>query len=259
MRVRVLGCGASGGVPRIGGDWGACDPTEPRNRRRRVSILIESGDTTILVDTSPDLREQLLDAGTRKIDAIIITHSHADHLHGLDDLRALNRLMHRPIPLYADPATMREIARRFDYVIQPPDTPNSFYKPMVVPQEMTGAFAINGIPVVPYDQDHGFSRSSGLRIGDLGYSTDVVEMSEEGFQILAGIDVWIVDCLRYEPHPTHSHLAKTLGWIERVKPRRSVLTHMDVQLDYATLRREVPEGVEPGYDGLTVEVEASAR
>jgi phosphoribosyl 1,2-cyclic phosphate phosphodiesterase len=253
MRVRILGCGASGGVPRIGGDWGACDPTEPKNRRRRVSILVEAGDTTILVDTSPDLREQLLDAGTRRIDAVIITHSHADHLHGLDDLRALNRLMRRPIPLYADPATMREIARRFDYVIQPPATPDSFYKPMVVPHKMTGAFEIAGIPIVPYDQDHGFGRTTGLRIGDIGYSTDVVEMDEAGFRILAGVDIWIVDCLRYEPHPTHSHLAKTLGWIERVKPRRAVLTHMDVQLDYATLQRALPPGVEPGYDGLTLD------
>jgi phosphoribosyl 1,2-cyclic phosphate phosphodiesterase len=254
MRVRILGCGASGGVPRIGGDWGACDPAEPKNRRRRVSILVEAGDTTILVDTSPDLREQLLDAGTRRIDAVIITHSHADHLHGLDDLRALNRLMRRPIPLYADPATMREIARRFDYVIQPAATPDSFYKPMVVPHEMTGAFEIAGIPIAPYDQDHGFGRTTGLRIGDIGYSTDVVEMDEAGFRTLAGVDVWIVDCLRYVPHPTHSHLAKTLGWIERVKPRRAVLTHMDVQLDYATLRRELPQGVEPGYDGLTLDV-----
>jgi phosphoribosyl 1,2-cyclic phosphate phosphodiesterase len=253
MKVRILGCGASGGVPRIGGDWGACDPAEPKNRRRRVSILVEAGDTTILVDTSPDLREQLLDAGTRRIDAVIITHSHADHLHGLDDLRAVNRLMRRPIPLYAQPVTMQEIRKRFDYVVQPVDKLDSFYKPMVVPHEMHGAFEIAGIPIVPFEQDHGFSRTTGLRIGDIGYSTDVVEMDEQGFRVLTGIDIWIVDCLRYEPHPTHSHLAKTLGWIERVRPRRAVLTHMDVQLDYATLLRELPSGVEPGYDGLTIE------
>jgi phosphoribosyl 1,2-cyclic phosphate phosphodiesterase len=252
MRVRVLGCGASGGVPRIGGDWGACDPSEPKNRRRRVSILVETGDTTILVDTSPDLREQLLDAGTRQVDAVIITHSHADHLHGLDDLRALNRLMRRPIPLYAGPATMREIATRFDYVLQPA-TPDAFYKPLVIPHEIDGPFEIAGTPIVPFDQDHGFGRTTGLRIGDIGYSTDVVEMDEAGFGALAGIDIWIVDCLRYEPHPTHSHLAKTLGWIERIRPRRAVLTHMDVQLDYATLLRELPAGVEPGYDGMTIE------
>jgi phosphoribosyl 1,2-cyclic phosphate phosphodiesterase len=254
MRVRILGCGASGGVPRIGGVWGACDPAEPKNRRRRVSILVESGDTTILVDTSPDLREQLLDAGTGRIDAVIITHSHADHLHGLDDLRAVNRLMKRPIPLYAVAETMREIARRFDYVVQPAATPDSFYKPMVVQHVIDGAFAIAGIPVVPFEQDHGFGRTTGLRIGDIGYSTDVVEMDEAGFRSLEGVDVWIVDCLRYEAHPTHSHLAKTLGWIARVRPRRAVLTHMDVQLDYATLSRELPEGVEPGYDGLTIDV-----
>ncbi|MDB5407622.1 MAG: fold metallo-hydrolase [Rhodospirillales bacterium] len=252
MRVRVLGCGASGGVPRIGGDWGACDPSEPKNRRRRVSILVETGDTTILVDTSPDLREQLLDAGTRQVDAVIITHSHADHLHGLDDLRALNRLMRRTIPLYAEPATMREIATRFDYVLQPAP-PDAFYKPLVIPHEIDGPFEIAGIPIIPFHQDHGFGNTTGLRIGDIGYSTDVVEMDEAGFRALAGIDIWIVDCLRYEPHPTHSHLAKTLGWIDRIRPRRAVLTHMDVQLDYATLRRELPAGVEPGYDSLTIE------
>jgi phosphoribosyl 1,2-cyclic phosphate phosphodiesterase len=253
VKVRILGCGPSGGVPRIGGDWGACDPAEPKNRRRRVSILIETADATILVDTSPDLREQLLDAGTRRIDAVIITHSHADHLHGLDDLRAMNRLMRRPIPLYAAPETLHEITRRFDYAVQPADKGNAFYKPLVIPHEMHGAFEIAGIPIVPSEQDHGFGTTTGLRIGDIGYSTDVVEMGEEGFRILAGIDIWIVDCLRYEPHPTHSHLAKTLGWIERVQPRRAVLTHMDVQLDYATLQCELPPGVEPGYDGLTIE------
>jgi phosphoribosyl 1,2-cyclic phosphate phosphodiesterase len=254
MKIRVLGCGGSGGVPLIGGIWGNCDPGEPRNRRRRVSILVETGDATILVDTSPDLREQLLDAGTRRIDAVLFTHGHADHLHGVDDLRGMNRLMRSAIPIYADRPTLDGISRRFAYVFTPLERGASFYKPTLTPHEITGPFDLGGVRIVPFQQNHGFSTTLGFRIGDVGYSTDVAELDDAAFAVLAGIDVWIVDCLRYEPHPTHSHLAKTLSWIARVKPRRAVLTHMDIPLDYATLCRELPAGVEPGYDGLILEV-----
>jgi phosphoribosyl 1,2-cyclic phosphate phosphodiesterase len=254
MKVRVLGCGGSGGVPLLGNLWGDCDPAEPRNRRRRVSILVTTDAATILVDTSPDLREQLLDAGTRRIDAVLYTHAHADHLHGIDDLRAMNRLMRQPIPIYGTTATLETIARRFDYVFTPLGPDSGFYKPVLTLRTIDGPFEIAGIPIVPFAQDHGFSTTLGFRIGDMAYSTDVVDLDEAAFAALAGVDVWIVDCLRYEPHPTHSHLAKTLSWIARVKPRRAVLTHMDVPLDYATLRRELPAGVEPGYDGLTLDV-----
>ena len=254
MRVRILGCGGSGGVPTIGGDWGACDPTEPKNRRRRVSILVEEGATAILVDTSPDLREQLLDAGTQRLDAVLFTHAHADHLHGIDDLRGMNRLMRQPIPVYGDPATLQQIERRFGYVFAPLEFGNSFYKPTLTPHAITGPFEIAGVKIVPFEQDHGFSKTLGLRIGAMAYSTDVVGLDDAAFAVLGGLDLWIVDCLRYEPHPTHSHLARTLEWIARAKPRRAVLTHMDPGFDYETLRRELPAGVEPGYDGMVIEL-----
>jgi phosphoribosyl 1,2-cyclic phosphate phosphodiesterase len=254
MRVRILGCGGSGGVPLVGGIWGACDPADPRNRRRRASILVEDGTRTLLVDTSPDLREQLLDAGTKRLDAVLFTHAHADHLHGIDDLRSMNRLMRAAIPIYADAQSLATIVARFAYVFRPLEEGASFYKPILSPHTIDGEFAVAGIRIVPFAQDHGFSTTLGFRIGDIAYSTDVVDLDEAAFAALAGIDLWIVDCLRYEPHPTHSHLAKTLSWIARVKPRRAVLTHMDVPLDYAALCRELPAGVEPGFDGLTIEV-----
>jgi phosphoribosyl 1,2-cyclic phosphate phosphodiesterase len=252
MKVRILGCGGSGGVPLVGGVWGACDPAEQRNRRRRASILVEDEATTLLVDTSPDLREQLLDAGTRRLDAVLFTHAHADHLHGIDDLRGMNRLVRAALPVYADRRTLAVIEERFDYVFRPLEGA-SFYKPTLTPHAIEGEFTIGGIRVVPFVQDHGFSKTLGFRIGGMAYSTDVVELDEAAFAALAGTELWIVDCLRYDPHPTHSHLEKTLSWIARVKPRRAVLTHMDVPLDYATLRGKLPPGVEPGYDGLTLE------
>ena len=252
MRVTVLGCGASTGVPTIGPNWGRCDPTDPRNRRRRVSALVEVGNISILIDTSPDLREQLIDARVSRLDAVIITHAHADHLHGIDDLRTVNRLMHQAIPLYAEAKTLAEIGRRFDYVLRPVEEPGRFYKPTLVPHEITGPFEIAGVPVVPFAQDHGFSTTLGLRINGFAYSTDVTELDESAFAALAGIELWIVDCLRREPHPTHSHLAKTLSWIARIKPQRAVLTHMDQSLDYQELSAELPDGVEPGRDGLVI-------
>jgi phosphoribosyl 1,2-cyclic phosphate phosphodiesterase len=250
MNIRMLGSGGSGGVPTVGGVWGACDPTEPRNRRRRVSLLIADKGQHLLIDTSPDLREQLLEAETRRIDAVLFTHAHADHLHGIDDLRAINRLMGKPIPIYADAETLAMMRRRFEYVFTPIEG-GSFYKPTVEPHEIVGPFTAAGLTIVPFAQDHGFSRTLGFRIGAMAYSTDVAELDEAAFATLSGIELWIVDCLRYEPHPTHSHLAKTLSWIERVKPKRAILTHMDIQLDYATLAARLPPGVEPGYDGLT--------
>jgi phosphoribosyl 1,2-cyclic phosphate phosphodiesterase len=254
MRVTVLGCGASTGVPAIGPNWGRCDPADPRNRRRRVSVLVEVGDVVILIDTSPDLREQLLDTGVSWLDAVVVTHAHADHLHGIDDLRSVNRLMQRAIPLYADAKTLAEIVRRFGYVFDPIEEPGRYYKPTLVPYEIDGPFEIEGIPVVPFAQDHGFSTTLGLRVGALAYSTDVVELDEAAFAAIEGVELWIVDCLRREPHPTHSHLEKTLSWIARVRPLRAVLTHMDQSLDYRELSAELPSGVEPGQDGLVIEL-----
>jgi phosphoribosyl 1,2-cyclic phosphate phosphodiesterase len=252
MRVTILGCGPSTGVPVIGGNWGRCDPDDRRNRRRRVSALVEVGGLILLIDTSPDLREQLLDAGVKRLDAVVLTHAHADHLHGIDDLRSVNRLMRSAIPLYADAQTLAEIDRRFGYVFKPVEEPGRFYKPTLVPHEIKRTFEIAGIPIVPFAQDHGFGTTLGFRIGGFAYSTDVTELDEAAFAALAGVELWIVDCLRRQPHPTHSHLAKTLAWIAQVRPRRAVLTHMDQSLDYRELSAELPPGVEPGRDGLVV-------
>jgi phosphoribosyl 1,2-cyclic phosphate phosphodiesterase len=254
MKITMLGCGPSTGVPAIGDDWGACDPNDPRNRRRRASLLIECRGAVILVDTSPDLREQLLDARVKRIDAVIMTHAHADHLHGIDDLRGVNRLMRQPIPLHADQKTMAEIGQRFGYVFDPVPPGSFFYKPTVTPHPISGSFVAAGVPVTPFEQDHGYSTTLGLRFGRFAYSTDVNELDDAAFAALAGIETWIVDCLRYEPHVTHSHLAKTLGWIERVKPKRAVLTHLDRPLDYRELAAKLPPGVEPGQDGLVIEL-----
>jgi phosphoribosyl 1,2-cyclic phosphate phosphodiesterase len=256
MRVTMLGSGPSWGVPRLDGDWGACDPTNAKNRRRRVSILVEEGGASVLVDTSPDLREQMLDARIKRIDAVLFTHSHADHTHGIDDLRSVNRMMGKPLPIYADPLTMKELRERFRYIFTPidPTATNMYYKPAVEPHEIAGPFTVAGIPVVPFIQDHGFTKSLGFRFGRFAYSTDAFALDEAAFAALAGIEVWIVDCIRRTPHPTHSHVAQTLDWIARVKPRRAIFTHMDQSLDYASLQRELPAGVEPGYDGLVIEV-----
>ena len=258
MRVTLLGTGGSAGVPMIGGEdgtgeWGACDPAEPRNRRTRASIVVESVQgTRLLVDTSPDMRTQLLACRVVSVDAILFTHAHADHVHGIDDLRAFNRAMGRPIPIWASAATHEDIRRRFAYAIDPPQ--GSFYRPTLIPHVFETKFEAAGFDIIAFDQDHGFSRSTGFRIGDFAYSTDVVTLSDAAFDILAGIAVWIVDCVRIEPHVTHSHLARTLDWIARVKPRRAILTHMDGTLDFAELAKLLPPGVEPGRDGLVVEL-----
>jgi phosphoribosyl 1,2-cyclic phosphate phosphodiesterase len=254
MRVTILGCGASTGVPAIGPDWGRCDPSDPRNHRRRASVLVEVGPVAILIDTAPDLREQMIDARVKRLDAVVMTHAHADHLHGIDDLRSLNRLMGRTIPIWADRKTLSEIEQRFGYALKPVSEPGRYYKPTVAPHEIGGPFAIEGVRIVPFAQDHGFSTTLGFRIGPMAYSTDVVTLGDEAFAAIAGVELWIVDCLRRTPHPTHSHLAQTLAWIARVGPRRAILTHMDQSLDYRELSAELPAGVEPGQDGLVIEL-----
>jgi len=256
MRVTILGCGPSGGVPLIGNDWGDCDTENPRNRRRRASILVQEGDATLLVDTSPDMRMQLLDAGVARLDGILFTHAHADHCHGIDEVRALNRAMGQSVAIYASAATMTELKQRFSYIFRPSDPAAGavFYKPSLIPTLIEGPFEVAGVRVVPFVQNHGFSTSLGLRFGAFAYSTDVVALDESAFATLEGIETWVVDCYRRTPHPTHTHLARTLEWIARVKPKRAILTHMDVQLDYETLRRELPAGVEPAFDGMVIEL-----
>lgn len=255
MKITVLGCGASWGVPAIGPDWGRCDPANPRNRRRRCSVLVETDRATLLIDTAPDLREQLLDAGVSHIDAVLLTHAHADHLHGLDDIRIVNRLIGRPIPLFANAETLAEVGQRFGYALKPAVEGKPLYRPALVPHEITGPFEAAGVLVSPFIQDHGVMTTLGFRIGAFGYSTDVTQLDDSAFAALEGIELWIVDCLRRGPaHPTHSHLPKTLAWIDRVRPHRALLTHMDQSLDYDELTAELPVGVEPGFDGLSVEL-----
>ena len=252
MKITVLGCGSSGGVPTAGGDWGACDPAEPRNTRSRPSILVQEGDTTILVDTGPDVRAQLLAARTHKIDAILYTHAHADHMHGFDDIRYLNVVRRQALPIYGDAVTMREIQQRFAYAFQPREA-GTFYRPAVVPHVLDGApLQIGAITVQSFVQDHGYSASLGFRFGKFAYSTDVLQLDEAAFAVLSGIDVWLVDALREEPHPVHSHVAQTLAWIARVKPQRAYFTHMNQAMDYRAQLAKLPPGVEPAYDGLTI-------
>lgn len=262
MRITVLGCGGAGGVPLIGPNWGDCDPAEPRNRRRRVSILVEDGrmtDGPLLVDTSPDLREQLLDARVERIGGVLYTHDHADHLHGIDDLRGLNRRQRAVIPVYGADKTLASIRQRFGYAFDTPSESNGrqwFYKPSLEAHEIRAGerFRASGLEVLPFEQSHGAVKTLGYRFGDAAYSTDANELSEAVFAALAGIKLWVVDCLGYEPFPTHAHLAKTLNWIARVKPARAVLTHMGPELDYRRLLNELPPGVEPAYDGMVLEV-----
>ncbi len=255
MRVTILGCGGSGGVPAIGGDWGDCDPANPRNRRLRASILVQQGDTTVVVDTTPDFRQQLLNAEVTRLDAVLYTHAHADHLHGIDDLRQLKYLMGGMIPIHADAGTLAEIRHRFAYVIEETDTESGLYKPLAQPHVIDGRFSIGDLEVVPFRQDHGFSTVTlGFRFGPVAYSTDLVTLPEAAFEILDGVELWIVDCLREKPHPTHTHLQRTLGWIERVRPRQALLTHMNATLDYDQLLAKCPPGVAPAYDGQVIEV-----
>ncbi len=252
MKVTVLGCGSSGGVPLIGNDWGTCDPTNPYNRRTRVSVLVEEGDQTILVDTSPDMREQLLRHNVRRLSAVIYTHSHADHCHGVDDLRAMNWLMKAPIEVYADAHTMKDLERRFGYIFGAAQ-PETFYKPVVNSHVITEKFNLGGVTLAPFEQGHGTGKTLGLRFGDFAYSTDVKHLDDAAFAALAGVKVWVVDCVREKEHPTHSHLAQTLEWIERVKPERAFLTHMNQDMDYDTLVAKLPRGVMPAHDGLVIE------
>ncbi len=266
MRITLLGTGGSAGVPLIGGadgtgDWGACDPTEPRNVRTRASIVVESGEgTRLLVDTGPDLRAQLLACRIPRVDAVVYTHPHADHITGIDEVRILNRLANRPLDAFATRATLGELTRRFAYAFRPWEPPN-FYRPVLVAREVAAGETIEtaGMAVRLFAQEHGRIQSLGLRIGGFAYSTDVVALNDAAFAALAGIDTWVVGCfLRQGPHWTHADLPTVLQWIARVRPRRAVLTHMGTDMDWAWLAAHLPPGVEAGYDGMVLEVTPEA-
>jgi len=252
MKVTILGCGTSGGVPRIGNEWGACDPENPKNRRRRCSILVENEGTEVLIDTSPDIRDQLLDTGTTRLDGVVWTHEHADQCHGIDELRVLAIRNRERVNVWGNKITLDVLKRRFDYCFT--QLNGSPYPAILKEHYIDGPFSVGNIDFIPFDQDHGSVISLGFRMGAIGYSNDLVNLDDLGFEILEGVDTWIVDAMRYTPHPTHVNVETALKWIERLKPRRAILTNMHVDLDYETLKAELPDGVEPAYDGMVIEV-----
>jgi phosphoribosyl 1,2-cyclic phosphate phosphodiesterase len=266
LRVTILGCGSSGGVPRADGEWGACDPSEPKNRRTRCGLLLQKWRgqaggaeeaTTVLIDTAPELRQQLAAADCARLDAVIISHDHADQTNGFDDIRAFFLRQRAPIPVMMDDATAHTFMRRFGYAFEagpgyPAIAERTDHLAPLVPVAIDGPGG--ALEILPILQDHGFSSSLGFRAGPVGYSNDVVAMPEASFAALAGLELWIVDALRERPHPTHAHVERSLEWIARVQPKRAVLTNMHIDLDYAALKARLPAGVEPAYDGWTAEL-----
>ncbi|MDP1907394.1 MAG: MBL fold metallo-hydrolase [Hyphomicrobium sp.] len=254
MNVRILGCGTSTGVPRIGNDWGACDPAEPRNRRTRSSILIDSDGQRILVDCGPDLREQLLAAGTADLAAVIVTHDHADHCHGIDDLRQVAQHIGRQVPLYARPETLRRLAKRFAYAFD--GTP--LYPAVLDPRPVEDELSLAQATLRFVDQPHGGITSLGIRADEGGasiaYAIDFHDMTEAMASLYQGVDLWICDCLQRSPHLTHAHLGAVLDWARDLKIGQLVLTHLDKSMDYATLARELPDWAAPAFDGQEVEL-----
>lgn len=254
MKVTVLGCGTSSGVPMLGCDCPVCRSPDPRNRRLRCSILLQAHGQTILFDTGPDLREQMLRADVRRIDAIVYTHAHADHVHGIDDVRAYNNVQEMVIPAWAEAKVFAKIRERFDYAFHDERHATGFWRPALAANTFSGEFRIGEVVLRPFRQRHGRGESWGFRVGDFAYSTDTDGLDEAAFAVLAGVRVWIVDALREDPHPSHAHLAMTLGWIGRVRPERAFLTHMNHEVDYATWAERLPPGVLPAQDGLVVEL-----
>lgn len=258
MKITILGCGSSGGVPRLGGHWGACDPSNPKNARRRCSILVEritdDGTTSVLIDTSPDMRSQLLDAGVSRLDAVLYTHSHADHVHGLDDLRMIVINMRKRLPVWTDTPTRAALLERFGYVFIQPE--GSSYPPILEMNLMDGDVSIDGpggtLRFTPFLVHHGGMDALGFRMNDVAYLPDVITIPDAAWAHLENLDCWIVDALRREPHPTHSHLAQTLNWIEQVNPRKAVLTNMHNDLDYQTIADETADHIHPAHDGMTL-------
>lgn len=261
LTFTILGCGSSAGVPRIGGDWGDCDPANPKNRRRRCSLLVErhdgAGATRVLIDTTPDLRDQLLDAGVGHLDAVVYTHPHADHTHGIDDLRQVVFNIGHRLPVWADPPTQDALMERFGYAfVQPKGSP---YPPILDMHTIDGPFEIAGeggtLRLTPFVANHGTIDALGFRIGPLAYLPDAVAIPDDSWPVLHGLDCWVVDALRRRPHPTHAHLAMALDWIAQAQPQRAVLTNMHVDLDHSALVSELPEGVVPAYDGMQITYE----
>ncbi|WP_191060039.1 MBL fold metallo-hydrolase [Geminicoccus harenae] len=256
MRITVLGCGTSSGVPQIGCHCPVCRSTDPRNKRLRASILVEDRGSLILFDCGPDMRMQLLGADVVRLDALVFTHAHADHIHGIDDIRGVNNAMDAQLPAYGAPEVLDQIRSRFDYAFHPDRHPNGgFWRPSLEPRAFDGPFRIGATTLVPFRQRHGNGASWGFRIGNFAYSTDVDWLDEDAFAALAGVRYWIVDCLRERPHPTHAHLERTMGWIDRLRPERAWFTHMNHEVDFATWCARLPAHVRPAFDGQVIELE----
>ena len=253
MKARILGSGSSGGVPRLGGGWGACDPNNPLNRRSRCSLLLRDGARTLLIDTSPDMRDQLLQAGITRLDAVLYTHVHADQAHGIDDLRGLALVNRARVPVYAAPSDLAELRKRFSYCFKQVRD----YPPILDSHELTEGRDIAGFQVHPVRVRHGVIDATGYRVGRLGYIPDVSDIPDAGAPTFEGLDVLILDALRYRRHPSHLSVDEALDWVARLQPRRAILTNMHVDLDYETLRRTLPADVEPAYDGMEITVAAA--
>ncbi|MCF8473545.1 MAG: MBL fold metallo-hydrolase [Emcibacter sp.] len=251
MNITILGCGTSTGVPRIGGKWGVCDPRNPKNRRRRSSIFVEDQGTEILIDTTPDLREQCLDANIARLDAVLYTHDHADHTHGIDDLRAISQMMKRKIDAYGNADTMAVLKRRFNYIFESKHGYPAILNDHIIDENK---FYIGEIPIQPFNLTHGTMKTLSFRLNKVVYSTDFNVIDEDSERYLYDLDLWIVDALRLSPHPTHSHLEQTLRWIENYKPKRAILTHMTNDMDYDSLVKLLPNNIEPAYDGMVIAI-----
>lgn len=262
VTITILGCGASSGVPRIGGHWGACDPKNPKNKRRRCSMMVqrtgEHGSTNVLVDTSPDMREQLLDLGTGLLDGVLFTHEHADHTHGIDDLRGIAINGRSKVPVYFDATTGDFLMTKFSYCFETPrgsDYPPILDGRLISPGKRVTIEGEGGpLTAMPFTQTHGNIGSLGFRFGDVAYSADLSDVPDASLEYLEGLDIWIVDALRRRPHPSHFSLDEALAWINRIKPKRAILTNMHIDMDYETLCAELPDRVVPAYDGMVIEV-----
>ena len=254
MKVTLLGCGTSVGVPAIGrAGWGACDPDDPRNRRQRCAVLVQTESTNVLVDAGPDIRNQLLPLGLKKIDALLVTHTHSDHVAGLDDLRAFYWPDRVELPVHTTEQHARAIRTRFPYLFEKsPSSPSYFVPPMRLETIETGTtMNVSDLAIEIFHQDHGNTASLGFMFnGKFAYSTDVVDLADEVLDTLHGVSLWIVEALRATPHQSHSHYQQTFSWIDKVKPGRAVLTHLGLEADYRELSAICPENTEPGVDGM---------
>lgn len=254
MKVTILGCSGSGGVPLIGCVCDVCNSSNPKNLRTRTSAYVEVNNARLLIDTSPDLRFQAIRENITRVDAVLYTHTHADHTHGIDEMRAFNWHAKSAIPIYGNAETISDLESRYSYALQPPPSEPKWNRPSLTPHVIAddGFFTVGNTTIQSFLQYHGKGKTLGYRIGNFAYSTDVNNLPNNSFQALESLDLWVVDCLRYDPAPTHAHLAMTLEWIERVKPKRAVLIHMAHDLEYESLKKQLPAHVEPGFDGLSI-------